>query len=142
VINDTSAQVEGVTEVGAVVTVNGVQVPVTGSGGFSTRVTLGNGTTTIVVVATDPMGNNRSTSVEVSRATVSSTPSEAAAAPDFLMLGVGLGAGVVLGLVLRGRRAAKPADPPTQAPTSLVPSSVDNDPQTAKGPRGPQPPGR
>jgi hypothetical protein len=140
VLDDSSATVEGVTEAGATVTVNGVQAPVTVAGGFSVRVALGNGTTTLTVTVADALGNNLTTSREVTRATASAATPEPKTSPDVVWVAAALGAGIALGLVLRGRRAVKPpqgsaspGESPSQAPSLEEPGP--------KGPRGPQPPG-
>jgi len=59
------AQVNGTTDPGATVAVNGVQAAVSGSGGFSVALPLEEGLNTITAVATNAAGNTATTSVTV-----------------------------------------------------------------------------
>ncbi|TLZ49098.1 MAG: hypothetical protein E6K18_08310, partial [Methanobacteriota archaeon] len=57
--------VSGSTEVGATVAVNGIAVAVDASGGFSVRVTLGEGTNPITAIARDVAGNTGTAGITV-----------------------------------------------------------------------------
>jgi len=70
-VNTTAVIVSGTSEPGANVTVDGAAVTVSGSGAFTTTLTLAEGQHTIVVVATDGAGNQATLSAQV---TVDTTP--------------------------------------------------------------------
>jgi hypothetical protein len=57
-INYTDVTVEGVTDMGSTVMVNGISVPVDGEGKFNRTLTLSDGVNVIVIVAIDVQGNS------------------------------------------------------------------------------------
>ncbi|MGP8110289.1 MAG: Ig-like domain-containing protein [Thermoplasmata archaeon] len=65
ITRDSIAQVNGTTDPGATVAVNGVQAAVSGSGGFSVSLPLEEGLNTVTAVATNAAGNTATTSVTV-----------------------------------------------------------------------------
>jgi hypothetical protein len=98
----------GSTEPGAIVTVNGVAVPVDGEGRFQLPLLLARGTTRLTVVSTDAFGNSANVSFEVTLAPV--PPDVKGPAPSLLpwlslvTLAVLAIEGVVLALWARRRR--------------------------------------
>jgi parallel beta-helix repeat protein len=57
--NGSTIYVNGTTEPGATITVNGVKVPVDAGGNFSQPIELSEGMNTLTIVTTDPAGNSR-----------------------------------------------------------------------------------
>jgi hypothetical protein len=156
VLVGTTFLVEGTTEVGATVFIDGEEVPVSASGTFSKSLPLANGTTSVTVEAYDALGNKADTVVSVTRGE-DYVPPEAPAQDmtmSLIFLVVGLGAGAAVGFILRARSSKamrkelaeaevgatgpQPAQGP-QPPQGPTAEQLYGPPP--KGPRGPQPPG-
>lgn len=143
-IDDDFAVVEGVTEPGSTVLVNGEPAAVNAGGGFSARVAVAAGTSTpITVVTSDTLGNSNSTTLSVTRRSQTVTTGDAGNTTGLLMLAVGAGVGLALGFLLRGRsRGGAEAWPAAdEEPTQRrAPAGVERAGHGPKGPRGPKPP--
>jgi len=108
-VTSDSIKIEGTSEKGAVVTINGMAIPVDANGGFSVKYTLREGKNTLNVKSVDPAGNPATTTLTV-------TYNDAKKYEVGMLLGLGIVlmiVGLVLGLVV-GRAMAKPKAPPPE----------------------------
>jgi hypothetical protein len=153
VVTERSLSVTGKAEAGSTVTVAGNGVALSSSGDFHAPVELAPGQNTVVVVATDALGNTVNTSVTVTYTPPEPAPETAPAGSlEVPLLVVGLVAGMAVGaLAFRGRagpgRAGRgPATGPGPSLEEAAPPDLDAVPSAArpargpKGPRGPAPP--
>lgn len=142
-----SFTVEGTTQIGATVTINGEEVPVSPTGAFSKTLPLTNGTVSVTVEATDELGNADNMVLSVTRGEERVQVEEPA--QDFTLpvvfLAVGVVGGVAVGFMLRARgssamrRELEDAEGGAGPPTG--PGMAQGPAPPPKGPRGPQPPG-
>lgn len=149
-LGDPDLTVSGAAEPGTAVLVNGGRVFVSPTGEYHATVALAEGSNTIIVEATDAVGNTANVSLTVTYAAPAEEPRAAAGgALELPMLiaglavGVGAGAGIMAarrrGPAGRGRDAEPAAGPrgPQEGPAAPEEPAP---PPVQKGPRGPQPP--
>ena len=111
--SDTSVVVQGSTEPGTNVTVNGELVTVDANGGFSKTVNLDIGTKTLTIKVTDPLGNSVEQSRSVTREKAKTAVHETSASdvmPAFLLALVLVAVLVALLGYFMGKRNAPPKD--------------------------------
>jgi uncharacterized protein YfaP (DUF2135 family) len=105
--------VAGNAELGAIVIIENVTVPLNDDGTFSKNMILDYGLNRIHVTITDKAGNSASETLTVTRAKPSSKPSAHRFIPGFEALGL-LAASVGAALLLRSAELSRPADRPAR----------------------------